>query len=147
MTVWEKPTGFTPKIKPFDVFFRRFDVLNKQDSATTSNALVRNDTGQKSGGRGRVFGEASEDFNMPLIYAFVARGTTVLAEHTGHSGNFATVAAEVRRVDSALLPPFCDVYTRVGFFCFPRAVNARAWGHETGPIAAHSSPVAFTRDV
>ena len=46
---------------------------------------------------------------MPLIYAFVARGTTVLAEHTGHSGNFATVAAEVR----ALLPPFCDV---VAFF-------------------------------
>ena len=44
-----------------------------------------------------MFGEASEDFNMPLIYAFVARGTTVLAEHTGHSGNFATVAAEVRR--------------------------------------------------
>lgn len=120
MTVWEKPTGFTPKIKPFDVFFRRFEVLNKQDSATTSNALVRNDTGQKSGGRGRVFGEASEDFNMPLIYAFVARGTTVLAEHTGHSGNFATVAAEVRRVNSALLPPFCDVYASVGFFCFPR---------------------------
>ena len=35
---------------------------------------------------------------MPLIYAFVARGPTVLAEHTSHSGNFATVAAEVRPV-------------------------------------------------
>jgi hypothetical protein len=35
---------------------------------------------------------------MPLIYAFVARGPTVLAEHTSHSGNFATVAAEVRHV-------------------------------------------------
>ena len=34
---------------------------------------------------------------MPLIYAFVARGPTVLAEHTSHSGNFATVAAEVSR--------------------------------------------------
>jgi hypothetical protein len=33
---------------------------------------------------------------MPLIYAFVARGPTVLAEHTTHSGNFATVAAEAR---------------------------------------------------
>ena len=109
--------------------------------------MKNNDTGQKSGGRGRVSGYGSEDFNMPLIYAFVARGTTVLAEHTGHSGNFATVAAEVRRVNSALLPPFCDVCARVGFFCFPRAVNARPWGHETGPIAAHSSPVAFTRDV
>jgi|TARA_B110000977_G_scaffold107005_1_gene139356 hypothetical protein len=32
---------------------------------------------------------------MPLIYAFVARGPTVLAEHTSHSGNFATIAAEV----------------------------------------------------
>lgn len=31
---------------------------------------------------------------MPLIYAFVARGPTVLAEHTSHSGNFATIAAE-----------------------------------------------------
>lgn len=37
---------------------------------------------------------------MPLIYAFVARGPTVLAEHTSHSGNFATVAAEVRPVSS-----------------------------------------------
>ena len=109
--------------------------------------MKNNDTGQKSGGRGRVFGEASEDFNMPLIYAFVARGTTVLAEHTGHSGNFATVAAEVRRVNSALLPPFCDVYAQRGLFLLPPGVNARTWGHETGPIAAHSSPVAFTRDV
>ena len=38
---------------------------------------------------------------MPLIYAFVARGPTVLAEHTSHSGNFATVAAEVRRPTDA----------------------------------------------
>ena len=30
---------------------------------------------------------------MPLIYAFVARGSVVLADHTGgYSGNFATVA-------------------------------------------------------
>jgi len=59
---------------------------------------------------------------MPLIYAFVARGTTVLAEHTSHSGNFATVAAEVR----ALLPPFCDV---VAFFFFvPPARGGRAAG-------------------
>ena len=59
---------------------------------------------------------------MPLIYAFVARGTTVLAEHTGHSGNFATVAAEVR----ALLPPFCDVVAF--FFAFPRRRWSRAPG-------------------
>lgn len=31
---------------------------------------------------------------MPLIYSFVARGTTVLAEHTPFSGNFNTVAIE-----------------------------------------------------
>uniref|UniRef100_A0A7R9TUL6 Uncharacterized protein n=1 Tax=Micromonas pusilla TaxID=38833 RepID=A0A7R9TUL6_MICPS len=31
---------------------------------------------------------------MPLIYSFVARGATVLAEYTAHTGNFATVAAE-----------------------------------------------------
>ena len=68
-----------------------------------------------------MFGEVREDFNMPLIYAFVARGTTVLAEHTSHSGNFATVAAEVR----ALLPPFCDV---VAFFCVPPARGSRAAG-------------------
>jgi hypothetical protein len=90
-----------------------FFVASKFSQTGLGNNFKRrvknNDTGQKSGGRGRVFGEASEDFNMPLIYAFVARGTTVLAEHTGHSGNFATVAAEVRRVNSALLPPFCDV--------------------------------------
>ena len=59
---------------------------------------------------------------MPLIYAFVARGTTVLAEHTSHSGNFATVAAEVR----ALLPPFCDVVAF--FFAFPRRRWSRAAG-------------------
>ena len=32
---------------------------------------------------------------MPLIYAFVARGHTVLAEYTSYSGNFATIAAQV----------------------------------------------------
>lgn len=31
---------------------------------------------------------------MPLIYSFVARGTTVLAEYTSYSGNFSTVAIE-----------------------------------------------------
>ena len=31
---------------------------------------------------------------MPLIYAFVARDTTVLAEYTPYSGNFNTVAIE-----------------------------------------------------
>ncbi|KAG2482833.1 hypothetical protein HYH03_018270 [Edaphochlamys debaryana] len=31
---------------------------------------------------------------MPLIYAFVARSTTVLAEYTPYSGNFNTVAIE-----------------------------------------------------
>lgn len=31
---------------------------------------------------------------MPLIYSFVARGTTVLAEYTAYSGNFKTVAIE-----------------------------------------------------
>ena len=28
---------------------------------------------------------------MPIFYALVARGTVVLAEHTGRSGNFPTV--------------------------------------------------------
>jgi hypothetical protein len=32
---------------------------------------------------------------MPLIYAFVAQGTTVLAEYTPFHGNFNTVALEV----------------------------------------------------
>lgn len=31
---------------------------------------------------------------MPLIYAFVARGTTVLADFTSFTGNFATVAIQ-----------------------------------------------------
>ncbi len=31
---------------------------------------------------------------MPLIYAFVARDTTVLAEYTPYTGNFNTVAIE-----------------------------------------------------
>jgi len=34
---------------------------------------------------------------MVLIYAFVARKQTVLAEYTGYSGNFSTVATQVRR--------------------------------------------------
>jgi len=33
---------------------------------------------------------------MPLIYAFVARRTTVLAEYTNYSGNFSTIATQVR---------------------------------------------------
>ena len=32
---------------------------------------------------------------MPLIYAFVARRTTVLAEYTNYSGNFSTIATQV----------------------------------------------------
>lgn len=31
---------------------------------------------------------------MPLIYSFVARGTTILAEHTSYQGNFSIVAIE-----------------------------------------------------
>lgn len=31
---------------------------------------------------------------MPLVYAFVARGTTVLAEHAAYAGNFKSVALE-----------------------------------------------------
>ena len=33
---------------------------------------------------------------MVLIYAFVARKQTVLAEYTSYSGNFSTVATQVR---------------------------------------------------
>jgi hypothetical protein len=66
-----------------------------------------------------VFGEVREDFNMPLIYAFVARGTTVLAEHTGHSGNFATVAAEVRRVTRRCYLRFVTFARAWAFFASP----------------------------
>eukprot|EP00854_Cymbomonas_tetramitiformis_P005990 gene5989-7199_t len=31
---------------------------------------------------------------MPLIYAFVARGTTILADYTAYTGNFSTVAIQ-----------------------------------------------------
>jgi vesicle-associated membrane protein 7 len=31
---------------------------------------------------------------MPLIYSFVARGTTVLADYTSYTGNFSTVAVQ-----------------------------------------------------
>ena len=31
---------------------------------------------------------------MPLIYSFVARGTTVLADYTSFTGNFSTVAIQ-----------------------------------------------------
>lgn len=31
---------------------------------------------------------------MPLIYSFVARGTTVLADYTAYTGNFSTVAIQ-----------------------------------------------------
>jgi len=38
---------------------------------------------------------------MTLIYSFVARGTTVLAEYTAYSGNFKTVALDcLRNVES-----------------------------------------------
>lgn len=37
---------------------------------------------------------------MPLIYAFVARRTTVLAEYTSYSGNFSTIAIQVRGRDA-----------------------------------------------
>lgn len=33
---------------------------------------------------------------MPLIYSFVARGTTVLADYTAYTGNFSVIAIQVR---------------------------------------------------
>lgn len=51
---------------------------------------------------------------MPLIYAFVARRTTVLAEYTSYSGNFSTIAIQVRGRDA----------TRAR-----RRRNSRAWGN------------------
>jgi len=38
---------------------------------------------------------------MPLIYAFVARRQTVLAEFTNYSGNFSTIATQVRASERA----------------------------------------------
>jgi hypothetical protein len=32
---------------------------------------------------------------MPLIYSFVSRGTTVLADYTAYTGNFSVVAIQV----------------------------------------------------
>jgi hypothetical protein len=31
---------------------------------------------------------------MPLIYSFVARGTTVLADYTAYTGNFSVIAIQ-----------------------------------------------------
>ena len=92
-----------------------YDVNNQ-----TRNQIIAERLGSAAevGWRARVRREAESDAShAAVVYAFVARGTTVLAEHTSHSGNFATVAAEVR----ALLPPFCDV---VAFFAFPRRARA-----------------------
>ena len=109
---------------PFRAEDRRFvpaDGIYDVNNQTRRSIICDSAPRQKSGGRARVRARQSPTPAMPLIYAFVARGTTVLAEHTSHSGNFATVAAEVR----ALLPPFCDV---VAFFCVPPARRSRAAG-------------------
>ena len=39
-------------------------------------------------------GAANSAADMPLIYAFVARQTTVLADYTSFTGNFATIAIQ-----------------------------------------------------
>lgn len=39
---------------------------------------------------------------MPLIYSFVARQTTVLADYTSFTGNFSVVAIQVRELGWAL---------------------------------------------
>lgn len=41
---------------------------------------------------------------MPIFYAVIARGKTVLVEHTGRSGNFPTVV----RMILAEIPPHDD---------------------------------------
>ena len=110
---------------PFRAEDRRFvpadGIYDVNNQTRRSSIICDSAPRQKSSGRARVRARQSPTPAMPLIYAFVARGTTVLAEHTSHSGNFATVAAEVR----ALLPPFCDV---VAFFCVPPARGSRAAG-------------------
>ena len=48
---------------------------------------------------------------MPLIYSFVARGVTVLAEYTPYTGNFNLVAAEILQKITNPEPKFtisCD---------------------------------------
>ena len=51
---------------------------------------------------------------MPLIYSFVARGSTVLADYTSYTGNFSTVALQVREcVNTARVSPALPVRTRV----------------------------------
>ncbi|KAJ3681551.1 hypothetical protein LUZ60_016040 [Juncus effusus] len=44
---------------------------------------------------------------QPLIYSFVAKGTTVLAEHTSFSGNFSTIAIQCLQK----LPPNSNKFT------------------------------------
>ena len=52
---------------------------------------------------------------MPLIYSFVARGTTVLADYTAYTGNFSVVAIQVLSVGyiHALSVPPTHHYFRV----------------------------------
>lgn len=51
---------------------------------------------------------------MPLIYSFVARGSTVLADYTSYTGNFSTVALQVRECfKTARVSPALPVRTRV----------------------------------
>lgn len=51
---------------------------------------------------------------MPLVYSFVARDTTVLAEYSAYAGNFHTVALECLENLQRLEEKFtitCDTYT------------------------------------
>lgn len=51
---------------------------------------------------------------MPLIYAFVSRGTTVLADYTSYTGNFSTVAIQCLEkcpTDNSKFTFTCDRHT------------------------------------
>jgi hypothetical protein len=68
---------------------------------------------------------------MPLIYAFVARRTTVLAEYTNYSGNFSTIATQVR--PHAVTRAVTRARAREGVQACPRrVVGIRAFARARG---------------
>lgn len=82
---------------------------------------------------------------MEVVYALVSRGTTVLAEYTGHSGNFETVTRLIlRKIETA--SPFGQIKYDAYTFHY-KTLDSILYMCMTHADAGSRMPLAFLREV
>ena len=85
LQLWAKFFKYLLTVKTQYLYRVHSAVARRRRTSVISNARLRRSSQR---GNGHVMGQ--------LIYAFVARGQTVLCEYTTYTGNFSQIATQVR---------------------------------------------------